>query len=218
MMARISAVTKMNTTSRKALRMFQPLLVIALLFLAMHHVEGQGAVATVNFNNRVPIVGLYAPIYALEVGGTLLAGTDYLAQLYAGPVGTATPDLKPIGDAVGFRQDVAGFLNVGVDGSRSITDVGPGQSALVQIRVWSAAAGSTYEQALLTSNPTWLAGVSDVLTVTTTSSLADPIPAPLTGLQSFAVVPVPEPDIAWFGSLGLIALMLKMRFSREDRA
>jgi hypothetical protein len=202
----------MNATKR----IFLGWLPILLLALSPFLARGQGAVATVNFNNRVPAASLYAPIYAMEVGGTLLAGTDYLAQLYAGPVGTAVKDLKPVGDAVGFRSDIAGFLNVGVDGSRSITDVAPGQSALVQIRVWSSAAGSTYEQALLSLNPTALAGASDVLTITTTSSLADPIPAPLTGLQSFAITPVPEPDIAWFGSLGLIALVLKMRFSREE--
>lgn len=206
----------MNANLAKLLSLGRLIVVAMTLALMARDAQGQGAVATVNFNNRVPAASLYAPIYAMEIGGTLLAGTDYLAQLYAGPAGTAIGDLKPIGDAVGFREDIGGFLNIGVDGSRSIADVGAGQNAIVQIRVWTAATGSTYEQALQSLNPASLVGASDALTIVTTSSLADPIPAPLIGLQSFAIVPVPEPDIAWFGSLGLIALMLKMRFSREN--
>ncbi|MBI3882389.1 MAG: hypothetical protein HY301_20315 [Verrucomicrobia bacterium] len=181
--------------------------------------SGQGTLGTVNFNNRVPNAdptnAVFAPVYDLIVGGTLLAGTDYLAQLYAGPGGSTDDKLQPVGGAVSFRSDIAGFVNVGVNGSRSIPGVAPGDPVVVEIRAWTAATGASYEAALGSSDPASRAGKSLPLTIQTSPSLLS-LPVNMVGLQSFAVTAVPEPDVVWFGTLGLILLILKLRYNKEE--
>lgn len=148
------------------------------------------------FNNRVVSEGIAAPVYDQFVGGNLLAGTDYRAQLYGGPVGTPEHQLQPTGAVVDFRTGtLAGYVNVGADAARTIPGVPAGNNALVQIRAWVAAAGATYEKARTNLGPGCKIGRSNVITITTPPSVLWP-PASLSGLQSFAIQPPTMPAMS----------------------
>jgi hypothetical protein len=158
--------------------------------------------ATVNFNNRVLTAGISAPISDEIVGGTLLEGVAFRAQLYGGPAGTPENLLAPTGAIVDFRTGAAaGFVNVGVEGTRDVPGVQPGERAAVQIRAWSASGGATYEQAR--ANPAAHAkiGRSNVLLIDTPAS-ALALPADLVGLQSFPIrhEPMPRMEIVREGN------------------
>ena len=181
-------------------------------------VSAQGTFGTVNFNNKVTADNINAPVYDLVVGGTMLSGSNYLAQLYTGPVGTTEDKLVPTGAIVDFRTGVAvGYVNVGADGSRTIPNVVPGDFAVVQVRAWTAATGSTYEQAVANGTPTSKVGKSSTLIVQTKASALD-IPVNMIGLQSFALTPVPEPDSMWLGTIGLALLALRFRFGEDSKS
>jgi hypothetical protein len=189
-------------------------LIAAWLLLPAAFVSAQGTFGTVNFNNRVLMDGVDAPIYDLSVPGTPLEGSAYLAQLYSGPVGTTEDKLVPTGAIVDFRTGLAaGYLNVGTDGSRTIPNVLPGDYAVLQIRAWSASAGATYEQALASTDPAAKIGKSNLVTVQTKASALD-VPVNMIGLQSFAVTPVPEPAVLAMGATGLFLLTFRLRTRR----
>ncbi len=203
---------KIEPLSRTFLKI--SLAVAAVTLLLANDASAQG---TVNFNNKVSIDGINAPIYDFTVGGAMLEGTNYLAQLYSGPVGTTEDKLVPTGAIVDFRTNVAaGYLNVGANGSRTIPNVALGDSAVLQVRAWTAATGATYEDALASNDPNSRVGKSDLIVVTTkTSALSTP--TSMTGLQSFAIGPVgvPEPSVQLLGAVGLTMLAIR-RFPRKN--
>ncbi len=181
----------------------------AVLALGLSAASPTHAQGTVNFNNKVFADGIDAPIFDLNVGGTLLSGNVFMAQLYAGPLGTTEDKLVATGMAVDFKTGLAsGYVNVGTDGSRTVAGVAPGESAVVQIRAWTTATGSTYEEALASSDSSSCAGRSDMLTVLTQSGLSAQAVS-MAGLQSFAITPVPEPQLLMLGALGIAILLLR---------
>jgi hypothetical protein len=189
-------------------------LIVAALLVSAAFLPAQGTFGTVNFNNRVLLDGIDAPIYDLTVGGTMLAGTNYLAQLYTGPAGTTEDKLVPTGSVVDFRTGLAsGYLNVGTDGSRSIPNVVPGDLAVVQVRAWTANAGATYESALVSSAPGAKAGKSSPVLVQTKASAIE-LPVNMVGLSSFAITAVPEPTMLAIGAVGFALLALRSRGRR----
>jgi len=166
------------------------------------------AQGTVNFNNRVPAAAtpVDAPIY--DVGGTTrLSGTGFYAQLYGAAVGGT---LAAIGDPLTFSTGRPGYvLATGVDTTRAIPGVTPGGNAVVQIRAWSAASGSTYEAALAAGGAV---GSSDTLTLVTGGGGSPPgPPADLIGLQSFSLTAIPEPSTLALGLLGAALLVIRRR-------
>ena len=185
---------------------------IVLALVALGSLLGGNAVAqgTVNFNNKVSLDSINAPIYDLTMGGALLDGTNFLAQLYSGPMGTAEDKLVPTGPIVTLRTGVAaGYVNVGANGSRTIPNVAAGESALLQIRAWTASSGSTYEDAMASLDPNGRAGVSPLVTVVTKPSLLQ-TPISMNGLQSFAIVSVvPEPSVQMLGAAGFALLAIR---------
>jgi hypothetical protein len=189
-------------------------LIVAALLVSAAFLPAQGTFGSVNFNNRYLPEFIDAPVYDLTIGGTMLEGSSYLAQLYSGPAGTTEDKLVPTGAVVDFRTGLAaGYINVGTDGSRSIPNVTPGSLAVVQVRAWTAAAGSTYEQAMASTSPTARAGKSNMLTVQTKASALE-LPVNMVGLQSFALTPVPEPAVFALGALGLFVVTMRARARR----
>jgi hypothetical protein len=176
------------------------------------------AQGTVAFQNRDTANGVNAPIYDLTVGGTLLSGTGYMAQLYTAKVGLPEAAMKATGAAVDFRTGAAaGFVNVGSAASRAIDGVNFGEQAQVQIRAWSAAGGPTYEAAAAKAmnDPSIHVGKSATLTITTAASALN-TPSPLTGLTPFAITPgsegpIPEPSTLALAALGAAALLIRRR-------
>jgi len=171
-------------------------------------VIGAYAQGTVNFNNHVTGSGIDAPIYLATVGGTKAAGTDYLAQLYAGP---SDSTLAAIGAAVPLRTGAAAGYVTTTDAPRTIGTVAPGADAKVQIRAWAVASGATYEAAAAANG---LVGQSAIITVKTGGAGSPPgLPADLIGLTGFAITGavVPEPSILALGALGGLVFLLRRR-------
>jgi hypothetical protein len=180
-------------------------LIIIAAVLASVTAYAQG---TINFQNRDTANGIAAPVYILEVGGEKCDGDAFLAQLYAGPSGAAEDALVGTGPIVNFRSGApAGYVNVGAESSRAIAGVDWGQVAAVQIRAWSATY-ATYEEAAASTDA--LIGSSIVLEIATAASALN-TPSPMIGLESFAVVPVPEPSTIALGLLGAAFLLLRRR-------
>ena len=115
-----------------------------------------------------------APVYDVD-GVTLLSGSNYVAQLYAGP---SVERLRPVSAPTPFQSGLkAGYF---YPQTVRIPTVGPGSNAIVQVRVWEWSKGSTYEEARAFGGKF---GQSDLLTVTLGS--AEMPPACLTGLRAF---------------------------------
>jgi hypothetical protein len=101
--------------------------------------------------------------------------------MYAGPNEAA---LAPVGEPVSFLSgDKAGFFNTGSNAVRDVTSVAPGETAVVDIRMWSASGGATtHEEARAQGEPTTQSLIIQVLT----GGVGEPpsLPAGLVGLTS----------------------------------
>ena len=163
------------------------------------------AQGTLNFAN-VGTGGLNAPVS--EVGTSVkLAGTAWIAQLWYGPAGATEGSLiaHPTTATFSTTAAQAGYF---FGGARTIDTIAVGSVAVVQVRVWNAAAGSTW--ALAEANAAvGIIGTSSLLNVTLTGPPATP--ANLVGLQSFTVHPVPEPTSFALAGLGAAALLIFRR-------
>lgn len=150
--------------------------------------ESQGAVlevipattgGEVYFANR--IVGqIDAPV--TDPSGKRLEGSAFLAQLYAG---ASAETLGPVGAAVPFRSDAqAGYF---VPGSRIVPGINPGQTAVLQVRAWASAAGTTFEAARANGG---LHGQSETISLMLGGGVI--IPPNMDGLKPFSVVARPH--------------------------
>lgn len=161
------------------------------------------AQGTVKFSNYSTVDGINAPFFTPE--GVKL-GSAYLGQLYAGPTGDS---LAPVGSAIPFRNNPATGAGTGyvVGGTVTINSVAPGANAFVQLRAWEATGGTSYEAAQAAGV---VYGASATIWIATGGGGSPPAtPAPLTGLQSFSLIPEPAP--AWLLAVGLAGLALARR-------
>jgi hypothetical protein len=139
-----------------------------LVLLALVAAVSAYSQGTINFNNRVTtaVPAINAPI-SYEAGGPMApgnissavsvtagaytyGGANAQAALYGGAVGTAEDSLVLLVPAVGFRSGtLAGYVNVGTAGNRTVDSVPPGGTGLFQVRVWDAGAPgiASYEAA-----------------------------------------------------------------------
>jgi hypothetical protein len=140
---------------------------------AVVHVQTPGG--SVQFSNAA----IRAPVTSTD-GTTLLAGDNYLAQLFAG---TSLDDLRPVAGAVPFGSDAAaGFWR---GGTRSIPFLAPGSVAFLQVRVWETSAGTTFAEAFAAARPV---GISAAIQATLGGVGTPPtLPAPLTGILPFSL-------------------------------
>jgi len=163
-------------------------------------VAGLGAYAqgTISFTDIVIAGGVRTIDAPVSGPGGLLAGSGFTAQLWAGAnanslvaVGNGSPFLSGGG---------AGYFN---GGSIAIPGIAPGSAAVLQVRAWDDSTGATWATATVR-------GQSATLTITTGGAGSPPgLPANLTGLASFSIVP--EPTTIALGVLGAAALLLRRR-------
>lgn len=164
---------------------------------------GAYAQGTVNFAN----VGggaagsVNAPV-TNSVSGARLDGATWVAQLYAG---TSAGSLTPQGATANFLTGAQ--IGYFTGGQRTITGIAGGAQAVLQVRAWNIAAGSTYE--LAAANPAGIIGSSSPITITLGTPPATP--PNMVGLTSFGVAPIPEPSSIALGLLGLGAVALFRR-------
>jgi hypothetical protein len=108
--------------------------------------------------------------------------------------------LAPVGEPVSFLSgDNAGFFNTGSNAVRYVTSVAPGETAVVDIRMWSASGGATtYEEAMAQGEPTTRSASIQVLT----GGVGDPpsLPAGLVELTSSGGLGTVIPDVSGGGS------------------
>src|SRR6266850_3390542 len=139
----LSIILARQRLSPSALNPMKPLLHIFFAIIASHQAHGQG---TVLFNNLVPSAGVNAPIYGVDQV-TRIAGTAYLAQLYAG---SPNSSLAPIGSAVNFGiGSDAGYFDQSLNLTRALGFAPAGGDVWVKVRAWSVDGGSTYEEAAI---------------------------------------------------------------------
>ena len=137
--------------------------------------------------------GVNAPITLLTADGDRVpVGTDYLAQLWAGPSADA---ITKVGDPVGFAP-VAGYFNGGNRDVEAAIAGGNGDSVIV-IQAYKADTPS-------------MVGLSAPITIAAANLGGGTVPpSVLSGLASFAIVP--EPSTIALGLLGAAFLFLRRR-------
>jgi hypothetical protein len=136
--------------------------------------QGGGAIAFANKFPASPSVD--APIYDLD-GVTRVSGSNFLAQLYAGP---SLELLRPAGQPTPFRSgNSAGYFYFQIV---VLGNVAPNVPAVTQVRAWDGSRGSSYEEARALGGRF---GKSAILTVTTGGPFLPP--QNLIGLQSFSL-------------------------------
>jgi hypothetical protein len=175
-------------------------LISAILLSRSGCFQGALAQGALQFTNYAPGWGppVDAPVFGID-GVTPLAGAAYLAQLYAGPAGSAESSLSPIDEPVPFRTG----LRAGYWESRlvEVPSVFPGQTATLQVRVWEAVAGS-FDAAQAGAGHY---GSSRLLQIELGSQAIGVLP-PLEGLESFSLVP--EPGSISLGVMGMALFWL----------
>jgi len=132
----------------------------------------------INFANWyvTPIRTNALPVFDVD-GTTLLSGSEYVAQLYAGP---DLASLRPVGQPTPFQSG----YNAGIFVPETLTlgNVAPGSNAVVQVRAWDTAFGPSYEAARAMGGRF---GKSQIFQVAAGGGGSSP--ADLQGLQSFSL-------------------------------
>jgi hypothetical protein len=173
--------------------------------LSLPDAVAQGVQGAVYFYNHAPATypPVDAPVFSID-GVTPLAGTAYMAQLYAGPAGSFESSLTPVGEPVPFRTGrAAGYWEPRFV---KVPFVFAGQTATLQARVWEATAGS-FEAA---QSGAGLYGSSKLLQIQL-GGLDIGLAAYLWGLESFSLVP--EPGSISLALFGFVVLLLAHRRS-----
>ena len=190
------------------------LLITVAAVLATLNVFAQGtSQGFVDFRNSAGLANSGNRIYVGTYGGgsaNYAAGGLYSVGLYYAADGVTDESMFTL---VGTGAPVlAGGIFQG--GSRTVDTATPGGPAMFQLRGWSTALGSSYEQ--VRSSGQGSVGKSGIFRA---ASLKDPnvtpkpTPDPITnyGIVGFALTPVPEPSAVVLGILGAGALLLLRR-------
>jgi hypothetical protein len=136
---------------------------------------GGGTIAFQNKSTSGP-TNVNAAVFDLD-GITPLNGSNYLAQLYAGP---SLGQLRPAGQPTPFQTGFnAGYF---IPEIIMLANVMPGSNATFQVCAWDAGSGTSYEQARATGGKH---GKSNIIQVPAGGGVLPP--KPLLGLQSFSL-------------------------------
>jgi len=166
---------------------------------------GQG---TLTFLNTATAVG--APGAQVTFGGAGVSGTGFSAQLYAE---LTAGSFTAIGVPVAFRTGTAaGYV---VSSQVAVPGFAAGTSLNIQMKAWDNAGGTfaSYEAATAGLGAVGSSGTVNVGPLGgVPAGGGPPITDPnLTGLQGFALVPVPEPSTLALLAFGAAALLLRRR-------
>lgn len=130
---------------------------------------------TIDFRNLfVTAITNEYPVFDLD-GVTLLSGSTYLAQLYAGP---SLDKLRPAGLPTPFQTgfDTGYFVAQLV----TLPDVAPGSNCVVQVRAWKSSQGDSFEEARALGGKFGKSGIFEM----TAGGGVNPAPY-LVGMRSF---------------------------------
>jgi len=171
---------------------------IALSLAIMATAVSVFAQGTVNFNNNVAFTTTADRNVYDKDGVTLLIGTQFKAQLYAGADASS---LTAQGTVRSFRVAPNG-PGTWSGGTTTINGFTAGQTVTLAVRVWDVGTGATYEAATYK-------GTSSAFTYTIPAAGSPPPAFYMEGLRSFAVVP--EPGTFAFAGVGLLGLIMARR-------
>jgi hypothetical protein len=176
---------------------FVSLLGFAMVFPALVH--GQ---TSIQFSN-IPTTFLTPAdryVYTDFIGGQLLVGTQFRAQLY---VGTSSQNLVPANAAIAsFREPGTTMPGTWVPVTVPLPTgfETPGSTLTLQVRVWDSTYGATYESTLAGYK-----GASAPFTLTIPSvGGGNPSGLTLENLRAFSLAQVPEPSIFALGPVALL--------------
>lgn len=153
------------------------------------HVCAQG---TIWFCNKLVVDPIDRGYVYDAYSGSRLSGTNYLAQLYVGPLGSREEDLQGVDyPPVPFKSGLlAGYFN---GGTYSLAAFPPHTWVLLQVRAWTAISGASYEEAVQTGMRTMAFdhrfGKSNLFPVLLEAEQAPG--ADLIGLNTFCIQPPP---------------------------
>jgi Immunoglobulin domain len=138
--------------------------------------SGGGVIDFRNRNFFSGVTNIDARVFDLD-GVTPLDGSNYVAQLYAGP---SLDLLRPAGRPTPFQSGVnAGFF---LPQTVTLANVAPGSNAVLQVCAWDATFGTGYEQVRFTGGKF---GKSAILQVVAGGGTLPP--QTLLGFQSFSL-------------------------------
>ncbi len=179
------------------------LLTLRLLLLASAmaaHAQGTFAFQNINVAG-----GPNAPVYLLD-GVTKLSGPQFMAELL---IGMNEANLVSIATTTFLTGNGAGYFDAPY---QTVPAISPGETALVEVRVWNTLHGTSFLQAQASGLPdSWWQSPVFALTAGGGSFQPTP-PTQLTGLGNSPVYlnSVPEPC-----ALGLVICGTLVRFSRR---
>ncbi len=176
------------------------LLSVLVTALSLNNAWSQGSV---DFEN-LRLGGPNAPVYQSD-GVTPLSGSQFMAELLAGPTANNLASIATTGFLTGAG---AGYF---IGGTRYLASVPPGDTAWVQVDVWNTASGATFTQAKSSGLPNswWASSVFSVPTGNVPSGAGPTPPGLLTGLGNSPVYlnSVPEPSSLGLIGLGIVAAL-----------
>jgi hypothetical protein len=186
-------------------------IIAALAVCGSAHCFGQGSIIISNSGGQ-PVI--------CQDGTRIPVGTTFMVEAVYAPDGTSSADFDAmatrIGGVGGFGP-TPGFFSLG---GRTIDQIQPpGGFALIQVRVWSSAHGTSYNHVLASGNPNASLGKSGIVRVDTANPLIGEANASLVaaGLGQIIVYGgqcVPEPSTLALGVIGGAALLLMLRRKR----
>jgi MYXO-CTERM domain-containing protein len=180
------------------------LIVAAMAALMAVNAFGQGSVVFSNAGGQ--------PLSLSDGTARIPIGSTYQVELMYAPDGTSAADFDTMavrqGNVASFNP-TPGFFS---GGGRTVDTIQPpGGFGLFQVRAWSTANGTSYNDVV--GKGTGLAGQSQILRVDTANPVIGEANVGLvaSGLTGFSVTPVPEPSAIALGVLGLGTLLLLRR-------
>lgn len=181
--------------------MKKALVLVSMLALAGSTL-GQGYVNFINYNPAQGVNGLVSRADGSAAGDTIYG------QLYAAAPGGS---LAPVGQPELFRNNASTGAPTGVisGGVVEIPGIAAGGAADLQLRSWTASAGTDYETAAGVVGAE--IGMSNTISLGSTGDGGVVTPAFLTGLEATTMTVVPEPSTWALMALGLGALALRRR-------
>jgi hypothetical protein len=164
------------------------------------------AQGTVIFSNVYTGGHPNAPVFESD-GVTMVAGPQFMAELFAGASANSLGNIAMTGFATGTY---AGYF---LGGEQTINSVPGGGTAWVQVDVWNTKSGATFAQAQASGLPdSWWQ--SPLFTAQTGNPFGTPLPPqPLVGLGTSPVYlnAVPEPSTLALAGLAAAALFTTRR-------
>jgi len=168
------------------------------------------AQGTVNFNNNVTFATqadrlVYKDVIGSTSGGTGpgLVGTQFKAQLYAGP---DAANLAPVGAVGAFRVATTATPGTWSGGTRTTT-FPEGTALILVVKAWDGTTAASYDAAKAAG---LYAGQSAPFSYTIPATGSPAGAYFMENLRAFAVV-VPEPGTFALAGLGILGLVMARR-------